>query len=169
MTPLSRGVVRPAVLALAMSATIRYAVDNLHGLDRFQTPLYVALVGPVLLLVTTRIWRWRAHKIHVTSQRLVVEYGATRRVRTSIELGDLILIRTHQGVGERMFGRGDVVIETIAGPWLVGRVRHPAALVRLIEAERSRRHETPWGYNDVVEAPHSWREADAGGFGWDRS
>lgn len=169
VTPLSRGVVRPVVLALAMSATIRYAVDVLHGLDRFQSLLYVAFVGPVLLLVTTRMWRWRAHKIHVTSQRLVVEHGAIRRVRTSVELGDIIIVHTHQGVGERMTGRGDVVIETMAGPWLVGRVRHPAALVRLVEAERSRRHESPWGYNDVVDAPDSWREADAGGFGWDRS
>ncbi len=169
VTPVSHGVLRPSILALALATSIRYAVDSVHGLDRYQGLLYVILVGPVLVLVATRAWRWRSHKIHVTSQRLVVEYGAIRRVRTSVELRDVVLVRTQQGLGGRLAARGDVVVETVAGPWLVGTIRHPAALVRLIEAERSRRPETPWGYDDVVDPPFPWQSTDAPGYGWERA
>ena len=169
VTPVSHGVLRPTILVLALATSIRYAVDSMHGLDRYQGPLYVILVGPVLVLVATRAWRWRSHKIHVTSQRLVVEYGAIRRVRTSVELRDVVLVRTQQGLGGRLAARGDVVVETVAGPWLVGTIRHPAALVRLIEAERSRRPESPRGYDDVVEPPFPWQRTDAPGYGWERA
>ena len=169
VTPVSRGVLRPTILALAMVATIRYAVDSLHGLDRYQALLNVVLVGPVLVVVATRVWRWRSEKIHVTTERLVVEYGATRRVRTGVELRDVVMVRTQQGIGERLTGRGSVVIETVAGPWLVGTIRHPAALVRLIDAERLRRPESQWGYDDVVDPPFPWQHGDVQGIGWDRS
>ncbi|MHB8334574.1 MAG: PH domain-containing protein [Acidimicrobiales bacterium] len=156
-------------MALALATSIRYAVDSVHGLDRYQGLLYVIVVGPVLVLVATRAWRWRSNKIHVTSQRLVVEYGAIKRVRTSVELRDVVLVHTQQGLGGRLAARGDVVVETVAGPWLVGTIRHPAALVRLIEAERSRRPESPWGYDDVVEPPFPWQSTDAPGYGWERA
>ncbi len=169
VTPVSRGVLRPTVLVFAMAASVRYAADSLHGLDRYQGLLYLLFVGPVLVLVATRVWRWRAQKIHVTSQRLVVEYGATRRVRSSVELRDVIVVRSQRGLGARLSGHGDVVDETVAGPWLVGTIRHPAALVRLIEAERSRRPDSPWGYDDVVEPSFPWTGHDVQRIGWDRS
>ena len=168
VTPVSRGVLRPAILAFALVATIRYAADSLHGLVRYQGPLNVVLVGPVLVVVATRLWRWRSDKIHVTTQRIVVEYGVTRRIRTAVELRDVVFVRTQGGLGERLIGRGSVVIETVAGPWLVGTIRHPAALVRLIDAERLRRPESPWGYDDVVEPQFPWRSGDVQGIGWDR-
>ena len=166
---MSHGVLRPTILALALATSIRYAVDSVHGLDRYQGLLSVILVGPVLVLVATRAWRWRSHKIHVTSERLVVEYGAIKRVRTCVELRDVVLVRTQQGLGGRLAARGDVVVETVAGPWLVGTIRHPAALVRLIEAERSRRPESTWGYDDVVDPPIPWQSTDAPGYGWERA
>lgn len=169
VTPVSRGVVRPAIFVLAMAASVRYAVDSLHGLNRYQSVMDVVFVGPALLLLATRVWRWRAQKIHVTSQRLVVEYGVARRVRSSVELRDVLVVRSQQGLGTRLIGRGDVVVETMAGPWLVGTIRHPAALVRLIEAERAHRRESPWGYDDVVEPSFPWRGTDASGIGWERS
>jgi hypothetical protein len=72
-------------------------------------------------------------------------------------------------LGGRIAARGDVVVETVAGPWLVGTIRHPAALVRLIEAERSRRPESSWGYDDVVDPPFPRQSTDAPGYGWERA
>ncbi len=160
VTPVSRGVLRPAVLALALAATVRYLVDTVHGLAHFQLMIAVVVVGPPVLVVAARMWRWRSHKIHITSHRVIVEGGVARRIRTGIDLRDVIAVRAVRGLGDRLTARGEVVLETAAGPWVVGRVRHPAALVRLIEGERSRRPESEWGYDDVVEPPDRWDVGD---------
>jgi len=52
-------------------------------------------------------------------------------------LRDVIAIRIEQRFVERMARRGSVILETSAGPVDIGRVHHPAALCRLIEAERA--------------------------------
>jgi hypothetical protein len=85
----------------------------------------------------TRAWRWRSHKVHVTNERIVQEGGVLRHYRSSIELPDVIATRVDQRVSERLTRRGLLVLETAAGPIVVGKVRHPGALCRLIDAERS--------------------------------
>lgn len=160
VTPVSRGVLRPVVLVLALAATVRYLVDTVHGVAHYQLVIVLVVVGPTVLVVATRIWRWRSHKIHITSHRVVVEGGVARHIRTGIDLRDVIAVRAVQGLGGRITARGEVVLETAAGPWTVGRVRHPAALVRLIEGERSRHRESTWGYDDVVVPPDRWDAVD---------
>ncbi len=161
VTPVSRGVVRPTLLALALAVTVRYAADSTRLVAHHQVIIGVVVVGPVATVALTRAWRWRTHKIHVTSRRVVVEGGVFRHARTSMDLRDVVATRTTRGIGDRMTARGEVIVETIAGPWVVGRVRHPAALVRLIEGERSRLATSSWGYDEVVESA-PWAATDAG-------
>jgi hypothetical protein len=99
--------------------------------------LALVFVGPFALITLTRAWRWRSHKIHVTNERIVQEGGVLRHYRSSIELTDVIASRVDQRVAERLTRRGLLVLETAAGPIVVGKVRHPGALCRLIDAERS--------------------------------
>jgi len=52
-------------------------------------------------------------------------------------LRDVIALRVDQRVTERLARRGVVVLETNAGSVMIGKLRHPGALVRLIDAERA--------------------------------
>ena len=73
----------------------------------------------------------------MTSERIVSEGGVARRYRQSVEHGDVHVVRVEQGVRDRVIRRGAIYLETAAGTISLGRVRHPSALVRLIERERA--------------------------------
>jgi len=62
--------------------------------------------------VLTRLWRWRSHKIRVTSERVIVEGGVLRHYRSLVELRDVIAIRVEQRFVERVARRGSVILET---------------------------------------------------------
>ena len=124
------------LLAVAAAVLVQLGALHWHLIHRHEALLLLVLVGPPLLVVATRTWRWRSHKIHVTSERVIVEGGVARRFRTSVELREVVAIRVEQGLRQRISRRGDVYLETSAGTFHVGRVRHPAAFARLVDKER---------------------------------
>lgn len=137
VTPVSRGVAVPSLVAVVLAALVELGAHYWSWLHREAGWALLLLVGPALVLVATRSWRWRSHKIHVTSERIVTEGGVARRYRQSVELRDVHVVRVEQGLRDRVIRRGSIFLETSAGTFAVGRVRHPAALVRLIERERA--------------------------------
>ncbi|HVB70576.1 MAG TPA: PH domain-containing protein [Acidimicrobiales bacterium] len=137
VTPVSRGVARPAIIAVVLAALVEVGAHYWSWMHREAGWALLVLVGPPILVVATRTWRWRSHKIHVTSERVVTEGGVAKRYRQSVELRDVQAVRVEQGIRDRLIRRGSIYLETGAGTVAVGRVRHPAALVRLIERERS--------------------------------
>jgi uncharacterized membrane protein YdbT with pleckstrin-like domain len=139
VTPVSRGVVRPLLVTLTTLALIVEGASRYALVHRFEDWLVLVLIGPLGLVTLTRIWRWRSHKVHVTNDRVIVEGGVLRHQRTSIEMRDVIATRVDQRMSERLTRRGYVFLETSGGPLAVGLVRHPAALCRLIDAERRER------------------------------
>lgn len=138
VTPPARGLFWPLLSTITAAGLIRYGASHIGLMYQHEALLLLVLAGPCLLLVATRTWRWRSHKIHVTNQRVVVEGGVANRYRSSVELRDVIATRVDQRVYERALRRGTASLETAAGTLAVGRVRHPAALCRLIDVERSR-------------------------------
>lgn len=136
VTPVSRGVVRPVLITLTTLALIVEGSSRFSVVHRFEDWLALIFVAPLALVTLTRIWRWRSHKVHVTNDRVIVEGGVLRHQRTSIEMRDVLATRVDQRVSERLTRRGYVYLETMAGPIAVGFVRHPAALCRVIDAER---------------------------------
>ena len=136
VTPVARGLVRP-LLSLVTAVVLVHYGARLHFIHEHESLALLITAGPCVLVVLTRIWRWRSHKIRITSERVVVEGGVLSHYRNSLELRDVIAIRIEQRFVERMARRGSVILETSAGPVDIGRVHHPAALCRLIEAERA--------------------------------
>lgn len=137
VTPVALGLVRPSVLAVFDAAAIEVLAHYwgwMHSQARWALLIFVV---PPLVLVATRTWRWRSHKIHVTNHRIVTEGGVARRYRQSVELSDVHAVRVEQGMRDRVIRRGTIYLETAAGTISLGRVRHPSALVRLIERERA--------------------------------
>jgi uncharacterized membrane protein YdbT with pleckstrin-like domain len=137
VTPVARGLARP-LLSLVTAVVVVHYGTRLHFVHQHELLATLVVVGPCLLVLLTRIWRWRSHTIRITSERVVVEGGVLGHYRSSVELRDVIAIRIEQRFAERLARRGSVLLETLAGPVDIGRVHHPDALCRLIEAERAR-------------------------------
>lgn len=136
VTPVSRGVLRPCLLTITTLALIIDAGGRYATIHRAEDWLVVIFVVPLALVTATRVSRWRSHKVHVTNDRVVVEGGVLRHQRTSVELREVLATRVDQRLVERFARRGFVYLDTMAGPILLGLVRHPGALCRLIDAER---------------------------------
>lgn len=136
VTPVSRGVIRPSLLTITTFALIVQAGERFGFIHRIEDWLDVLFVVPLAAVTLTRIWRWRSHKIHVTSDRVIVEGGVLRHQRSSVELRDVLSTRVDQHVYERFMRRGFVYLDTVVGAIPVGLVRHPDALCRVIDAER---------------------------------
>lgn|GEM_PF-163555 len=136
VTPVSRGVLRPTLITLTTIALIIESASRYHFVHQIEDWLLLIMVGPIAMVTLTRTWRWRSHKVHVTNDRVIIEGGVMKHQRSSIELRDVLATRVEQRVSERLTRRGLVSLETLAGPVVIGFVRHPAALARLIDAER---------------------------------
>ena len=136
VTPVSRGVVRPVLLTVTTLAIVLEAASRFSIVHRAESWLLLILVVPLAIVALTRTWRWRSHKVHVTNDRVIIEGGVLRHHRISIELVDISATRVDQRMSERLTRRGYVYLDTAAGPILVGLMRLPGALCRLIDAER---------------------------------
>jgi hypothetical protein len=160
VTPVSRGVVRPALLTVTTLALIVEGASRYSYVHRFEEVLMVVFVVPLALVTLTRTWKWRSHKIHVTSERIIVEGGVLRHQRSAVEMRDVFATRVDQRVSERLTRRGYVYLETTGAAVPVGLVRHPAALCRLIDAERNAVHssgdplDTVYTYEDPEASPY---------------
>lgn len=136
VTPVGRGIVRPLLVVILDAAIVQWSSHHVPLVRSHYMLSLLVLVGPALVVVATRTWRWRSHKIHVTSERIVVEGGVARHFATSYELRDVVATRVNQRVGERMLRRGVVLLDFGEGPVFIGRIRHPTAFGRIIDRER---------------------------------
>jgi membrane protein YdbS with pleckstrin-like domain len=154
VTPVARGLVRPVLVGIVMLALVLFGAKHVHFIHHHEMLLGLIFAGPFALVALTRTWRWRSHKVHVTNERVVVEGGVLHHQRSTVDLRDVVALRVDQRVSERLTRRGLIVLETTAGSILIGKLRHPGALVRLIEAERANNQidpvpfDTVFGYED---------------------
>jgi uncharacterized membrane protein YdbT with pleckstrin-like domain len=149
VTPVPWGVVRPLLMSMAGLVLIVLGAEHIRFVHRVAGWLVVIIIGPFLLVTLTRVWRWRSHKVHVTNQRVLLEGGVLSHQRTMIELRDVVATRVDQRLVERLSRRGVVTLETSGGSIPLGKVRHPGALCRLIDAERLDRQHHPLPFDTV--------------------
>lgn len=136
VTPVSRGLLVPAAVIVGVEGFVAWLATRWPLLHRYE-PVALLIVGvPPALVFLTRTWRWRSHKIILTSQRMVMEGGVLGRHSTQVNLIDVIATHADQSFAERLRRRGTVVLETPQGAVIVGPVRHPAALRRLVDRSR---------------------------------
>ena len=138
VTPVAVGVAWPTLFTLVTFALILEAGHRFVLVHEVSDVALLVGVAPPAVVALARIVRWRSHKIHLTDRRVLVEGGVLNHFEFSVELADVFATRVVQSVRERVARRGVVVLETVGGgPVELGRVRQPAALCRLIDAERS--------------------------------
>jgi membrane protein YdbS with pleckstrin-like domain len=136
VTPVPKGILSPLALLIVLEGIVVWVAMLWSLLHRYEAiALFAVGVLPALVLVT-RSWRWRSHKVTVTTQRIVVEGGVLGRYSTQVNLGDVFATHANQTFAERLRRRGVVLLETHAGTVSLGPVRHPAALRRLVDRTR---------------------------------
>jgi membrane protein YdbS with pleckstrin-like domain len=155
VTPVSRGLFLPALICVVATALTWFGASHVHFVHTIRVALFCVLVLPGLFVFATRAWRWRSQKIHVTNQRVISEHGALRHTRDEVELRDVVTTHVGQHLKQRVFRRGVVALETQRGTLSLGVVRHPGALARLIDQERSQDNEAEIAFDTVFdyEAP----------------
>ena len=98
----------------AMLAAI--VVVGLEILDRTQWsdgPEWVMALPPLLMLwPLARLFQRRFTKATITGDRLRYEAGVASRSTRNIQLSKIQDVRVDQGVGQRLFGVGNLAIET---------------------------------------------------------
>ena len=149
VTPVARGTFRPCVVGIVMLALVIFGAKHVHLIHEHEMLLGLIFGGPFALVALTRTWRWRSHKVHVTNERIVVEGGVLHHYRSTVDLRDVVALRVDQRVSERLTRRGVVVLETNGGSLMIGKLRHPGALVRLIDAERANERIDPVPFDTV--------------------
>lgn len=136
VTPVAHGLLVPMFATVTSVVVVEYAAAHLHFVHSVRSWLLLVLAGPCLIVVATRMWRWRSHKVRVTSQRIIIEGGVLHHHRSEVDLRDVVATRVGQRLHERMTRRGVVLLETRSGTVNLGFVHHPSALCRIIDQER---------------------------------
>lgn len=103
----------PALLLIALAAVAGYYVGALPeawmnwaaGLGALATALLLG-IGPIL--------GWLTNRVTITSRRVIVRRGFFVHRRSEIPLSRVREVRSKRGLGQRMFGSGD--IELLVGP-----------------------------------------------------
>jgi membrane protein YdbS with pleckstrin-like domain len=160
VTPVSRGVIRPALLTATTLALIVEGAARYSYVHRVEEVLMLVFVVPLALVTLTRTWKWRSHKIHVTNERIIVEGGVLRHQRSAVEMSDIFATRVDQRVAERLARRGFVYLETTGAAVPIGLVRHPAALCRLIDAERN----AVYSQGDPLDTVYTYEDPEASAY-----
>lgn len=149
VTPVARGTARPCLVGVVLLGLVIFGAKHVLFIHEHELLFSLILAGPFAVVALTRTWRWRSHKVHVTNERVVVEGGVLRHQRSTVDLRDVVALRVDQRVSERLTKRGVVVLETNGGSIVIGKLRHPGALVRLIDAERAHNHIEPVPFDTV--------------------
>lgn len=157
VTPVSKGVIRPALLTVTTLALIVEGAARYYDVHRIEEVLLILGVLPLALVTLTRTWQWRSHKIHVTSQRITVEGGVLRHWESSVEMRDVLATTVDQSITDRLSRRGYVYVQSLSSTFPVGLVRHPAALCRLIDAERA----VQTYHSDPLDTVYTYEDPDA--------
>jgi membrane protein YdbS with pleckstrin-like domain len=136
VTPVPQGLVAPFVIFVLVEGFVIWLAMQWSLLHRYEGIALAALGVLPALVIATRTWRWRSHKITLTSQRVVIHGGVLARHSTQVNLGDVFATHADQSFAERLRRRGVVLLETSAGTVTLPPVRHPAALRRLVDRTR---------------------------------
>ena len=140
----------PVLLLIVLAAAAGYFVGALpEAWMNWAAGLGALAVG--LLLGVGPILGWLTNRVTITSRRVIVRRGFFVHRRSEIPLSRVREVRSRRGIGQRMFGAGD--LELLVGPdapTLLRDVPTPDAIVdalqELIEQDYLREGRAPgWG------------------------
>jgi uncharacterized membrane protein YdbT with pleckstrin-like domain len=128
-----------AVAALVGSIVlgiVALSLDDGTGRDAL-TWISIALIIATALWVVVRYAKWVTSNFVITSDRVIYRAGFVRKVGMDIPLERINTIKMRQGFIERLFGAGDLMIESggETGQQRFTDIRDPERVQRLIYAQ----------------------------------
>lgn len=154
VTPSPQGLVGPLVAVAILVFAIVETSHFIETVAHYQQQVFVLLVGPAVIVALTRTWRWRSMKIVVTSEQIVMLRGVVRRTMIAIALDSVVTVSVHQRLRDRLTRKGTIGIETLNQSLTFGPLRHPGALVRLIEQARRDQRVSEGMFHGTTESPN---------------
>ncbi len=136
VTPVAWGLSSPGVITAALGGLVWWAAQHVHFVHRYEAVILAIVAGPAALVLGTRTWRWRSHQIRLTTLDIRSEGGILRRRDERIDLADIVATTIDRRGLDRLRRTGVVTVHTATTELALGPLRHPDALVRLIDAER---------------------------------
>src|SRR5262249_18581984 len=130
---------------LLLAAAVGFALVTLQGIPQWA-PWSLLLPGALLFFTMVRHVRLRMVKLGVAGDRLRYEEGLFSKTTRTIELAKVQDIRVDQSVWQRIFGIGDLSLETAGGSSRIeiDQIDRPqAAADHILELARAQRGEGP--------------------------
>jgi uncharacterized membrane protein YdbT with pleckstrin-like domain len=154
VTPTNPGLLR-ATVTFAVVLGGGLWLTHFLGRGRSVAEVVIAVISiPFALRALMKFLRWRSHSIVITVSRVIFSGGMVRRRRMEFPIEQIVACHVEQGWWSRIIRRGELIVETAAGERRLGRVRHPAALVRVIEAQRQRGESRRVAYDTIFDPPN---------------
>jgi len=157
-TPISRGLWRPLLLAAMVTALVIIGGQHVTKVHTYEGACFAVLVGPPLFVALTRTVRWRSHKIHVTSERIVDEAGVLRVRSRELRHDEVLSVEVEQRLKDKVRRRGTVWVRSRNVDLPLGPLRHPESLVRLVDQARRGTRPSVTSYDTVFEPRVSFDE-----------
>jgi len=136
VTPVAWGLSSPGIITATLGGLVWWAAQHVHFVHRYEAVILAIVAGPAALVLGTRTWRWRSHHIRLTTLDIRSEGGILRRREQRINLADIVTTSIDRRGLDRLRRTGVVTLHTATAEFVLGALRHPDALVRLIDAER---------------------------------
>ena len=105
----------PQVAAIILTVVVLVVIPkNLSGRDVGGVEVLVALAVVVLLLLTCvpKFLRWRFNVVTLTNMRVIESRGVFSREHDSLPVARIQAVKVHQRLSQRLYGCGDVEIES---------------------------------------------------------
>ena len=136
VTPVAEGLLGPLIVLVLLEGVIIAFAPKWSLLHHYEA-FVILVVGFVpALVIVGRSWRWRSHKVIVTTRRVVMYGGVLSRYSTEIDFREIVATHATQSWRERVRRRGTVLLDLPSGTVALPPVRQPAALRRLIDRTR---------------------------------
>ena len=130
-----------AVIALVIGAAV---VHYIYLRPQQQVPWLPAVAALLILWPLSKALGRRFTKIQIEAERLYYEQGALSKQTRIIQVHKIQEVRVHQSLGQRLFGVGDLSIETAgeASRLTISNIDQPRAVAEHILA-LANQHGTP--------------------------
>ena len=88
-----------------------------------------ALIALGALIALRAVWKWERTRVVVTTDKVLVVAGTSRRRARSVRLAGLGAVELEQTLAGQLFGYGTVVV----GPMALDHIPKPKTVYRLVE------------------------------------
>jgi hypothetical protein len=136
VAPLPDGLWAPLIVTTLLVVGLVAVSETWTWPAHHDGALSIIVVLPAIVL-GARLWRWRSQRLVVTTERVLESSGIVNHHVVAVELREVTASWVQQRFVDRVTRRGSVILESPHSAIVLGRLRHPDALQRVIDYQRT--------------------------------